>query len=130
MKSRFMKSFVLGGALLLATGAFAANKGPMQITDPTSVGGKELKPGDYTVSWDGTGPNVQLNVMKGSKLVTTVPAHVVAADHSSPSNSIVAKQNSDGSKSLSEIRFSGKKFTLQVADSMGGSTGSNEKSSQ
>ena len=117
--------------MLLATGAFAANKGPMQITDPTSVGGKQLKPGDYTVSWVGEGPNVQLNVMKGNKVVTTVPAQVVPVDHSVSSNSIVAKQNSDGSKSLSEIRFSGKKFALQVGNGMAGpQAGANEKSSQ
>ena len=129
MKSNVLKSFLLALTLLLAAGAFAANKGPLQITDSTSVGGKQLKPGDYTVTWDGDGPNVQLSVMKGSKVVTTVPAHIVAVDHSSPSNSIVAKENGDGTKSLSEIRFSGKKYALEVGENMGGSqAGSSDKS--
>jgi hypothetical protein len=67
--------------------------------------------------------------MKGSKVVTTVPAHIVAVDHSSPSNSIVAKENGDGTKSLSEIRFSGKKYALEVGENMGGSqAGSSDKS--
>ena len=88
--SNVFKSFLLGFTLLLAAGAFAANKGPLQITDSTSVGGKQLKPGDYTVTWDGDGPNIQLNIMKGSKVVTTVPAHVVTVDHSAASNSTVA----------------------------------------
>ena len=127
--SRVCKSFLLGFTLLLAAGAFAANKGPLQITDPTAVGGKQLKPGDYTVTWDGDGPNVQLNIMKGNKVVTTVPAHVMAVDHSPASNSVVATQNPDGSKSLSEIRFSGKKYTLEIGANMGGSqTGSSDKS--
>ena len=129
MKSNVLKSFLLALTLLLAAGAFAANKGPLQITDSTSVGGKQLKPGDYTVTWDGDGPNVQLSVMKGSKVVTTVPAHIVAVDHSSPSNSIVAKENGDGTKSLSEIRFSGKKYALEVGENMVGSqAGSSDKS--
>ena len=85
MKS-ILKNSLLCVTLLAAAGAFAANKGPLQITDATSVGGKQLKPGDYTVSWNGDGPDVQLNVMKGSKLLTTVPAHVVAMDHMPGSN--------------------------------------------
>ncbi len=127
--SNLFKSFLLGLTLLLAAGAFAANKGPLQITDPTSVGGKQLKPGDYTVTWDGDGPNVQLNVMKGSKVVTTVPAHIVPADRSVSHNSIVSTENSDGTKSLSEIRISGKKYALEIGENMGGSqAGSNDKS--
>jgi hypothetical protein len=127
--SNVFKSFLLGFTLLLAAGAFAANKGPLQITDSTSVGGKQLKPGDYTVTWDGDGPNIQLNIMKGSKVVTTVPAHVVTVDHPAASNSTVATENKDGSKSLSEIRFSGKKYTLEIGENMGGSqTGSSDKS--
>jgi|SRR5579863_9087809 hypothetical protein len=114
--------------LLLAATALAANKGPLQITDPTSVGGKQLKPGDYTVSWDGDGPSVQANIMKGSKVVTTVPAKVVASDQAGKSNSIVAVQGQDGTKTLSEIRFSGKKYTLQIENAMGGSQSGNDRS--
>ena len=127
--STMFKSFLLGLTLLLAAGAFAANKGPLQITDMTSVGGKQLKPGDYTVSWDGDGPNVQVSILKGSKVVTTVPAHVVPTDHSVAKNSTVSTQNGDGTKTLSEIRFSGKKYSLQIGENMGGSqAGSNDKS--
>jgi len=129
MTSNVVKRFLLGLTLLLASGAFAASKGTLQLTDSTSVGSKQLKPGDYTVTWDGDGPNVQLNIMKGSKVVTTVPAHVVTVDHSAASNSTVATENKDGSKSLSEIRFSGKKYTLEIGENMGGSqTGSSDKS--
>jgi hypothetical protein len=131
MKSNVLKSFLLGSTLLLAAGAFAANKGTLQITDRTSVGGTQLKPGDYTVSWTGDGPTVQLNVMKGSKVVTTIPAHVVPVDRSPSTNSIVATENADGSKSLSAIRLSGKKYTLEVGESTGGSdAGATEKSNQ
>ena len=127
--SKVFKSLVLGMTLLLAAGAFAANKGQIQITESTAVGGKQLKPGDYTVTWDGQGPSVQLNIMKGSKVVTTVPAQVVATEAPQPANSIVAKVGGDGTKSLSEIRLSGKKYTLEIGDNMGGpQTGSNDKS--
>jgi hypothetical protein len=127
--SKVTKNLLLGLTLFLAASAFAANKGPLQITDNTSVGGKQLKPGDYTVTWDGDGPNVQLNIMKGNKLVFTVPAHVVTTDQPTSRNSIVATQDGNGTKTLSEIRFSGKKYTLEIGENMGGSqTGTNDKS--
>ena len=121
MTSNVVKRFLLGLTLLLASGAFAASKGTLQLTDSTSVGSKQLKPGDYTVTWDGDGPNVQLNILKGSKVVTTVPAHVVTVDHSPANNTTLANENVDGTKSLSEIRFSGKHYVLEIGEKMGGS---------
>src|SRR4029077_4411204 len=71
------KSLFLGLALLLATSAFAANKGSLQIQEPTSVNGTKLAPGDYKLEWDGTGPSVELSIMQGKKVIAKVPAHVV-----------------------------------------------------
>ena len=47
------KSLFLGLALLLATSAFAANKGSLTVQEPMTVNGTQLKPGDYKVQWDG-----------------------------------------------------------------------------
>ena len=64
--SKIYKGLLLGLALLLATSVFAAtNKGSMQVTDPLTVNGKQLPAGDYTVKWDGAGPNVELNILSG-----------------------------------------------------------------
>ena len=52
------KSLVLGLALTLASSAFAASKANLTLNNPTSVNGTKLKPGDYKLEWDGTGPNV------------------------------------------------------------------------
>jgi hypothetical protein len=130
MKSNALKSSLLALTLLLAAMAFAANtnKGSIQIADPTSVGGQQLQPGDYTVTWDGDGPSVQLNIIRGHKVVTTVPAQVVAMDHPPTHNSVVATDNGNGTKSLSEIRFSGKKYVLQVSGNIGGSQTGSDKS--
>ena len=45
------KSVMLGLALLLASSAFAATKGSLQISHPVTVNGTQLKPGDYKVEW-------------------------------------------------------------------------------
>jgi hypothetical protein len=114
--SKMLKGLLLGLALLLATNTFAANRGPVQLSDPVTVSGKQLKAGDYTVKWGGRGPNVELNILQGRNVVATVPARLIDLNYSSDSNAAVTKLNSDGSKSLSEIRFSGKKYALAIGE--------------
>jgi hypothetical protein len=113
---KLSKSVFLGLALLLATSAFAANKGSLQVQEPLNVNGTRLAPGDYKVQWDGTGPSVELSIMQGKKVVTKVPAHVIDLSSASPSDAAVVKNNGDGTKSLSEVRLSGKKFALAVGE--------------
>ena len=110
------KSLFLGLALLLATSAFAANKGSLTVQEPMTVNGTQLKPGDYKVEWDGNGPSVELSITQGKKVIAKVPAHVVSLEEPSPSDAAVVKKNDDGSKSLSEVRLSGKKFSLAVGE--------------
>lgn len=112
------KSLLLGLTLLLAVGAFAANKGSMQILDPVNVNGKTLPAGEYSLQWDGTGQNVQLSILRGKKVVATAPAHVVGLDQSAQANEALVK-NTDGSRSLSEVRFEGKKYALQIGEAGG-----------
>lgn len=112
------KSLLLGLTLLLAVGAFAANKGSMQILDPVNVNGKTLPAGEYSLQWDGTGQNVQLSILKGKKVVATAPAHLVGLDKSAQSNQALVK-SSDGNRSLSEVRFEGKKYALQIGEAGG-----------
>lgn len=110
------KSLFLGLALLLATSAFAANKGSLTVQEPMTVNGTQLKPGDYKVQWDGNGPSVELSITQGKKVIAKVPAHVVTLDAPSESDAAVVKNNGDGTKSLSEVRLSGKKFSLAVGE--------------
>jgi hypothetical protein len=111
------KGLLLGLALLLATGAFAVvNKGSMQITDSVTVSGKQLPAGDYSVKWDGNGPNVELNILKGNKVVLTTSAHLIDLSQKPETDAAVVKNNTDGSRSLTEIHFSGKKYALAFGD--------------
>jgi hypothetical protein len=112
--SKISKGLLLGLALLLATSAFAANKGSLQVSDPVTVNGKQIGAGEYTVKWDGNGPNVELNILRGKNVVATVPARMVDLDRIPSRDSAVTVLNSDGQKSLNEIRFSGKKYALAI----------------
>jgi hypothetical protein len=111
---KISKGLLLGLALLLATSAFAANKGNLQVSDPVTVNGKQIGAGDYTVKWDGNGPNVELNILHGKNVVATVPARMVDLDQTPNRDSAVTVLSPDGHKSLNEIRFSGRKYAFAI----------------
>jgi hypothetical protein len=112
--SKISKGLLLGLALLLARSGFAANKGSLQVDNPVTINGKPLAAGEYTVKWDGAGPNVELNIMKGKNVVATVPARMLDLEQSPVRDSIITSVNSEGHKSVNEIRFSGKKYAFAV----------------
>jgi len=68
------------------------------------------------VQWDGNGPSVELSITQGKKVIAKVPAHIVNLEVPSQSDAAVVKNNGDGTKSLSEVRLSGKKFSLSVGE--------------
>jgi len=114
--SKLSKGLLLGLALLLATSAFAANKGSLQVSDEVTVSGKQLARGEYTVKWEGNGPNVELNILQGKKVVATTPARLIDLDRTADGDSAVVRKNDDGSRTLAEIRFAGKKYALAVGN--------------
>lgn len=114
------KGMVLAAVVLLAGSALAANKGSLDLQHPTNVAGKQLASGNYMVSWDGTGDQVQLKIYRGKNEVASTPAHMVKVDSPAQTNSAVVSSNSDGSYTLSQIRFGGKKFALEISNDGGG----------
>ena len=115
-----LKGLVLGLALTLASTAFAASKANLTLNSPTSVNGTNLKPGDYRLEWDGNGPNVEVSIMQGKKVLTKVPAKVVDLDKASSNDSAILKQNGDGSTTLAGVRFQGKKYALELGEASDG----------
>jgi hypothetical protein len=127
--SKISKSLTLGLAVLLATGAFAsnkANKGSFQLADTATIGGTQVKAGQYQVKWDGDGANVQLTVMKGSTVVATVPAHLIDLAQKPADDSAIVKRNADGTSTVAEIHFGGKKQGLAFGDQMSAGNGSSQ----
>jgi hypothetical protein len=110
------KSIVLGLALVLASSAFAATKHSLQITDPVNVNGTTLKAGDYKLEWEGSGPNVELNILQGKNVVAKVPAHVVELQAPASNDAAVTRTSDGGAKSLTGVRFEGKKIALELGE--------------
>ncbi|MBZ5681858.1 MAG: hypothetical protein LAO24_17310 [Acidobacteriia bacterium] len=114
------KSLVMGLAVLLASSAFAATKGSLQLNHPVSVNGTQLKAGEYKVQWDGNGPNVEVSIIQGKNVVVKVPAHVVDLNTPSQNDAAVVQKNNDGSSTLAGVRFGGKKIALEIGESSDG----------
>ncbi|MGH9511214.1 MAG: hypothetical protein ACRD2U_03660 [Terriglobales bacterium] len=115
--SNIPRAFAIAIALLLTASAFASNnKGLVQVSTTVTVNGKLLAAGEYVVMWDGTGPNVQVSFVKGKKVMATAPAHVIDLNSSPAADSVVINRNDDGSNSLAEIRFGGKKKALSLEE--------------
>jgi hypothetical protein len=119
-----LKSLLLGIALLLATSAFAAEKGTLTITDPVTLGSTQLKAGTYTVEWDGNGPNVQLNILRGKSVVAATPAHMVDTGRAASTSGYSFTSDGNATPSLSEIRLHGKKYVLEIGGEAGPETAS------
>ena len=131
--SKISKTVLPALALLLTTGAFAANKankGSIELDQPATIGAHQLAPGEYKLTWDGTGPNVDLMILSHGKLVATVPARVLELSRPQPSNAYEAHTNADGSQSLTEIDFGGKRYALAFGDEATMTESASQSSSQ
>jgi len=111
--NRVLKTVVLGLAVLLASSAFASNKGTLQLQESVEISGQQLAPGEYQLRWDGTGSNVEVSIMRGNKEVAKASAKVVALDKA-PGYDLAIVDRSSGKAAVSELRFAGKKFALAI----------------
>ena len=109
------KSLVLGLALMLASSAFASEKGKLEIYNPVTVNGTTLKAGEYKLEWTGNG-NVELSILKGKNVLAKVPARVVDLNSPSASDAAVVTNGDKGSKTLAGVRFEGKKYALELGE--------------
>ena len=103
---------LLGAALLLSATAFAGEKESLETQRAMTVNGSPLSAGKYTVTWEGSGPSVELKFVKGKNVVATVPAQVIN-QKTVVNGGIVTKQENN-SVVLTQIRPEGKKYVLSI----------------
>ena len=107
------KTVVLGLAVLLASSAFASNKGSLKVHEAFEVADQQLAAGDYQLRWDGAGSSVEVSFMQGKKELAKASAKVVALDRA-PDYDTVVVDHSSGKARVSEVRFAGKKYALAL----------------
>jgi hypothetical protein len=118
---------VLGLGLLLASSAFAGTKTSLELSNPVTVNGTTLKPGDYKVQWEGTGPNVELSIIQGKNVIVKAPAHVVELQTPAAQDAAVTLKSDSGPNTLAGLRFQGKKFALDLGAASDGMQGGSSK---
>jgi hypothetical protein len=116
MKNSKLPVVLLGAALLLSSGVFAAeaNKGTLQLSDKVTVEGKSLNSGKYTVEWNGTGTAVQVTIRQGKQTVATLSAHVTEQPTPNPGDAYGTIAGTDGSRTLTTFYPAHKRFALEL----------------
>ncbi len=115
MKTKYMQYMAVLStlALLFPLGALARdNAHSVEIFDAVQIGSTQLKPGNYKVEWQGTGPVVQVTFQQNRKTVVTVQATLKTNDDQVTRDAIMIEATSGGTSKLEEIDFGHQKEAL------------------
>ena len=113
--------WISAAAVMLSSAVvYAANRGSLQISEQVSVHGQSLPAGEYQAKWEGDGPNVDLTILRNGRLVATIPAHTIELQRKDQYDSVLGRRNDDGTESLVEIHFSGRKYALAIGRELPG----------
>jgi hypothetical protein len=123
MKTSYFTT-VLSLSCLLGFGgsAHAArnNTHSVEISDVVQIGGTTLKPGNYKVDWQGTGPAVQVSFQQNGKTVVTSRGTLKTNDDQVTQDAIVTEATGAGTSTLKEIDFGHQKEALVFDQNPGG----------
>jgi hypothetical protein len=92
----------------------------VEIFDAVQVGGTKLKPGNYKVEWQGTGPAVQVSFQQNGKTVVTAPGTLKTNDYQVTRDAIVTAATGAGTSALKEIDFGHQNEALVFDQDSGG----------
>jgi len=116
MKISKLSVFLLTAALFGSSAVFAgeSNKTSIKLYETTTVEGKALQPGDYKVTWEGSGPNVQVTILQGKEIVATFQAHVTEQAARNAGDAYGSSADTNGSRTLTTIYPGGKRIALEI----------------
>ena len=113
--------FTRSAAIVLVLCAFSAfakdkNEGKFTLSNSTTVGSTELKPGEYKFAFDDSGSSVQVKFLQGKSVVATANASVmentsrqrgVAVTTGEAGNTRIIKQIDFGKRTLTFVSGEG-----------------------
>jgi len=116
---RLVPVIVVAG--LIATSAFAKNgaKSEKKVTlsQTAALNGVAIPAGSYNVTWSAESGDPTVTFVKGKEAVATAQARWVDRDTKYEQNQVLYSNNSDGSRTIIEIRFAGMNRALVFGDS-------------
>jgi len=118
-RKSILTALVIVAAVLLATSAFASS---ITVSQPMTLNGKQIAPGQYKVVYTGTGQDVQVNLLKGKNTVASAPAKIEERENKARFDAVVTDDNG-GNHEIKQIMLGGKKQVLVFDGAGGGSAG-------
>ena len=115
MKSHaFRGNIWMAMAILLTASlwAAAASSRTLSFRTAVSLNGSEMKPGFYEVEWVTHSPEATVTFRRNGEVVATAPGKMVERETKAPADAVVYTNNADGTHTLKELRFAGKKQAL------------------
>ncbi|HXJ96851.1 MAG TPA: hypothetical protein VMT20_28755 [Terriglobia bacterium] len=123
MNLRYVKRLVpvIVVAGLITTSAFAKSgaKSEKKVTlnQTAALNGAAIPAGSYSVTWSADNGDPTVTFVKGKETVATAQAKWEDRDTKYEQNQVLYSNNSDGSKTIIEIRFAGMNRALVFGDS-------------
>jgi hypothetical protein len=123
VKTKYLQHLAVLSTLVLVfpLGALARdNAHSVDISDVVQIGSTQLKPGNYTVAWQGAGPAVQVSFLRNGKTVATALGTLKTNDDQVTQDAIMIERTSADTSTLKEIDFGHQKAALVFDQSPGG----------
>jgi len=101
-------------AVIMSFPAYAKKKsvGPFFLQYAITLNGASVPSGVYVLSWDNFSSTVRVTLWQDGHFVATARGYWVKQGVESTENTVLLRVNSDGSRSLMEIRLAGLKITI------------------
>ena len=123
MKTKYLQHLAIlsTSALLFPLGALARDSAhTVEISSVVQIGSTHLKPGNYKVAWQGTGPVVQVSFQQNGKTVATLPATLKTNVDQVKQDAIMTEGTSADAATLKEIDFGHQREALVFDQNPGG----------
>jgi hypothetical protein len=105
--------------LLFVCSLARANKSrPFYLRTAVTMNGVEVAPGTYDLSWESQNSKVRVTLWKHGLFFATAQGTWVKNGVKYPGDAALLRVNSDGSRSLVEIRLAGVKKSIVLEDNM------------
>ena len=121
------KGLVIGASFLFAASVFAGRRTTLHVYDNLKANGTSIAPGKYELEWDGTGPDVQLDIRQGKTTVATLPAHLTSINFPYQATGYSTRKEADGSVDLTSVFIAGKKYVLEIGQESAATPAATEK---
>ena len=115
-RTMILVAIVVAVVLVLSATAALAGSADVFLRNGTTVGGKSLPAGQYTIRWSGAGDSLSVKVTGGGRELAKVPAALETRAEASANDGVLYEKSGENAWKIKEVRFAGKKEVLTLKD--------------